>query len=233
MNESIQSTNGSSAHVRHAAPAHSRIANGGGAEEFQHRTVAHHRDVHDPHAPLRRSQRLRRAESSPGAGADLPPARDAGRRQGGRSYLLLHLRMVLPRQGTDHQIQPETRMDHGTRAAVLEPRTRGVLSRVRPGRSQYETHGEKRHAVEHGSVVVRHRLRHLPDATSLPGQGIEGARPRIPPRAGRDRTGHLGIDQLHSGSAVADKQCFRLHLRVHPHFRLQVAYDAVPPSRSG
>lgn len=30
MNESIQSTNGSSAHVRHGAPAHSRIANGGG-----------------------------------------------------------------------------------------------------------------------------------------------------------------------------------------------------------
>ena len=55
----------------------------------------------------------------------------------------------------------------------------------------------------------------------------QGARPRIPPGAGRDRAGHLGIDQLHSGSAVADRQCFRLHLRVHPHFRLQVAYDAV------
>lgn len=46
-------------------------------------------------------------------------------------------------------------------------------------------------------MVVRHRLRHLLGAASLPGQGIEGARPRIPPRAGRDRTSHMGIDQLH------------------------------------
>ena len=29
MNESIQSTSGSGAHVRHAAPAHSRNSNGG------------------------------------------------------------------------------------------------------------------------------------------------------------------------------------------------------------
>lgn len=72
--------------------------------------------------------------------------------------------MVLPRQGTDHQIQPETRVDHGTRAPVLEPYPRNVLPRVRPGRPQHETHGEKRHAVEHGRVVVRHRLRHLPSA---------------------------------------------------------------------
>ena len=78
MNENIQSTNGSSTHVRHAAPAHSQIANGGGAK-LQYRATAHHRDVHDPHSPLRRSQRLRRAESFPRAGADLPPARDAGR----------------------------------------------------------------------------------------------------------------------------------------------------------
>lgn len=33
--------------AKHGAPAHSRIANGGGAEEFQHRDAAHHRDVHD------------------------------------------------------------------------------------------------------------------------------------------------------------------------------------------
>lgn len=38
--------------------------------------------------------------------------------------------MVLPRQGTDHQIQPETRVNHGARAVVLEPRIRGVLSHV-------------------------------------------------------------------------------------------------------
>lgn len=105
--------------------------------------------------------------------------------------------MVLPRQGTDHQIQPETRVDHGTRAPVLKPYPHNVLPCVRPSRPQHETHGEKRHAIEQGRVVVRHRLRHLPSAASLPGQGIEGARPRIPPRAGRDRTGHLGIDQLH------------------------------------
>ena len=34
--------------------------------------------------------------------------------------------MVLPQQETDHQIQPETRMDHGTRAPVLEPYPRNV-----------------------------------------------------------------------------------------------------------
>lgn len=34
--------------AKHSTPAHSRIANvGGGAEEFQHRAAAHHRDVHD------------------------------------------------------------------------------------------------------------------------------------------------------------------------------------------
>ena len=78
-----------------------------------------------------------------------------------------------------------------------------------------------------GGLVVRYRLRHLPSAPPLPLQGIEGARPRIPSRAGRDRTGHLGIAEFHSRTAIADRQCFRLHLRVHPHFRLQVAYDAV------
>ena len=105
--------------------------------------------------------------------------------------------MVLPRQGTDHQIQPETRVDHGTRTPVLEPYPRNVLPRIRPDGSRRETHGEKRHAVEYGRVVVRHRLRHIPSAPPLSGQGIEGARPRIPPRAGRDRAGHTGIDQLH------------------------------------
>ena len=38
--------------AKHGAPAHSRIANGGGAEEFQHRAAAHHRDVHDPYVPF-------------------------------------------------------------------------------------------------------------------------------------------------------------------------------------
>ena len=105
--------------------------------------------------------------------------------------------MVLPRQGVDHQIQPETRVDHGTRAPVLESVPCSVLPRVRPSRSQYDTHGEKRHAVEHGRMVVRHRLRHIPGVPPLPGQGTEGARTRIPPRAGHDRAGHMGIDQFH------------------------------------
>ena len=39
--------------AKHGAPAHSRIANGG-AEEFQHRDAAHHRDVHDPRPSLHR-----------------------------------------------------------------------------------------------------------------------------------------------------------------------------------
>lgn len=46
-------------------------------------------------------------------------------------------------------------------------------------------------------MVVRHRLRHFPGAAPLPGRGIEGAWPRMPLLAGRDRTGHMGIDQLH------------------------------------
>ena len=53
MNENIQSTNGSNTHVRHAAPAHSQIANGGGAQ-LQYRATAHHRDVHDPRPSLHR-----------------------------------------------------------------------------------------------------------------------------------------------------------------------------------
>ena len=53
MNENIQSTNGSNTHVRHAAPAHSQIANGGGAK-LQYRATAHHRDVHDPRPSLHR-----------------------------------------------------------------------------------------------------------------------------------------------------------------------------------
>lgn len=149
--------------------------------------LAHHFIVHNGYDVL----------PPPGTGADLLPARHGRRRQGRRGHLLLHLRMVLPRQGTDHQIQPETRVNHGARAPVLEPYPRNVLPRIRPGGSRRETHGEKRHAVEHGRVVVRHRLRHIPSAPPLSGQGIEGARPRIPPRAGRDRAGHMGIDQLH------------------------------------
>ena len=81
MDESIQRANGSGAHIRHAAPgmhvdgcaaertavAHTsdtlhrhapEIQMGGRVQEFQHRTIAHHRDVHDPHAPLHRPQRL-------------------------------------------------------------------------------------------------------------------------------------------------------------------------------
>ena len=128
--------------------------------------------------------------------------------------------MVLPRQGTDHQIQPETHVDHGTRAPVLEPYPRNVLPRVRPSRSQYETHGEKRHAIEHGRMVVRHRLRHLPSAASLSGQEIEGARPRIPPRTGRDRAGHMGIDQLHPRNDRNQGWFLRFHLPVHSDFCL-------------
>lgn len=58
MDESIQRANGSGAHIRHAAPARSRKFKWGRVQEFQHRTIAHHRDVHDPHAPLHRPQRL-------------------------------------------------------------------------------------------------------------------------------------------------------------------------------
>ncbi len=136
MNESIQSTSGSSAYVRHAAPARSRAPKNRGAE-LQHRAIAHHRDVHDSHAPLHRPQRLRRAETPPGAGTHLLPTRDAGRRQDRRRHHLLHLRMVLPRQGTDRQIQTQTRMHHGTRAPVLKPhnlRTSGICARYRPNR---------------------------------------------------------------------------------------------------
>lgn len=50
----------------------------------------------------------------------------------GRRHLLHHLRVVLPRQGTDHQIEPQTHMDSGTRGAVLEPCSHGILSGFRP-----------------------------------------------------------------------------------------------------
>lgn len=64
-------------------------------------------------------------------------------------------------------------MDHGTRAPVLEPYPRNVLPRVRPIRPQHETHGEKHHAVEHGPVVVRHRLRHLPNTPLFLSKGLK------------------------------------------------------------
>ena len=126
--------------------------------------LAHHFIVHNGYDVLK---------LPPGTGTDLLPARHGRRRQGRRGHLLLHLRMVLPRQGTDHQIQPETRVDHGTRAPVLEPYPRNVLPRVRPIRPQHETHGEKHHAVEHGPVVVRHRLRHLPNAPPFLSKGLK------------------------------------------------------------
>ncbi len=47
MVESSQSTGTNGAHIKHGMPAHSRNSNGG-AEEFQHRTAEHHRDVHEP-----------------------------------------------------------------------------------------------------------------------------------------------------------------------------------------
>lgn len=47
MNENSQSTSTGGAHAKHGVPAHSRNSNGG-VEEFQHRTAAHHRDVHEP-----------------------------------------------------------------------------------------------------------------------------------------------------------------------------------------
>ncbi len=81
--------------------------------------------------------------------------------------------MVLPRQGTDYQIQPETRVDHGKRTPVLEPYPRNVLPRVRPSRPRTETHGEEHRTIEHGTVVVRHRIRHLPGAASLPAKGLK------------------------------------------------------------
>ena len=130
--------------------------------------------------------------------------------------------MVLPRQGADHQSQPQTRMDHGTRTPVLEPHPRNVLPRVRPDRPRHEDHGEKRHAVEHEPVVVRHRLRHLPGTAPLPLQRTEGARTQIPPRAGLDRAGHLGTDQLHPRNDRNQRRFLRLHLPVHPYLRLQV-----------
>ena len=48
MREKQDAENDNRVNAKHSAPAHSRIANGGGAEEFQHRTAAHHRDVHEP-----------------------------------------------------------------------------------------------------------------------------------------------------------------------------------------
>lgn len=99
---------------------------------------------------LHRPQRLRRAETPPGARTHLLPARHGRLRQGRRGHLLLHLRMVLPRQGADHQIQPETRVDHGTRTPVLEPHAPGVLPRVRPVRPRTETHGQKPRTLSTG-----------------------------------------------------------------------------------
>ena len=128
--------------------------------------------------------------------------------------------MVLPRQGADHQIQPQARMNHGTRAPVLEPYPRNVLPRVRPSRPRTETHAQKPRTPEHRHLVVRHRLRHLPSAAPLPGQGIEGARPRIPSQAGRDRAGHMGIDQLHPRNGENQRRLLRSHLPVHSDFCL-------------
>ena len=48
MSENSQDTDLNGAHIKRVAPAHSRNSNRGG----QHRAIAHHRDVHDPHAPL-------------------------------------------------------------------------------------------------------------------------------------------------------------------------------------
>lgn len=53
MSEKNQATeNNGGMSAKHSAPAHSRIANGGGG--FQHRIAAHHRDVHDSRPSLHR-----------------------------------------------------------------------------------------------------------------------------------------------------------------------------------
>lgn len=61
MNENIQSTNGSNTHVRHAAPAHSQIANGGGRNSSiellriiaMFMILAHHFIVHNGYDVLK------------------------------------------------------------------------------------------------------------------------------------------------------------------------------------
>ena len=94
MNEGIQNISGIGAHVRHAAPAHSRIANGGGAEEFQHRTAAHHRDVHDSHVPFCDPERLSH-QQAPISHEDFLPILHGQRRQNRRCHILFYLRLVL------------------------------------------------------------------------------------------------------------------------------------------
>lgn len=51
-------------------------------------------------------------------------------------------------------------------------------------------------------------------------QRFEGARPRIPSRAGHNCVGYLGLAELHSRTAVTARQFSRFHLRVHPYLRL-------------
>lgn len=83
--------------AKHSALAHSRISNGGGGRNSSIETLriiamfmilAHHFIVHNGYDVLK----------LPGTGADRLPARHGRRRQGRRGHLLLHLRMVLPRQ---------------------------------------------------------------------------------------------------------------------------------------
>lgn len=74
-------------------------------------------------------------------------------------------------QGTDHQIEPQTHMDLGTRSAVLEPCTHGILSGFRPCWLRYENDRPQRCADYHGIMVVRYRIRHLPRPAAVPLQG--------------------------------------------------------------
>ena len=56
MSGNSQDTDLNGAHIKRAGTL--QKFKWGGVQEFQHRAAAHHRDVHDPHAPLHRPQRL-------------------------------------------------------------------------------------------------------------------------------------------------------------------------------
>lgn len=226
MDESIQRANGSGAHIRHAAPAHSRNSNGGCKNSSIEllRIIAmfmilmHHFIVHNGYDVLK---------------LPLGPERiffqlvmQGGGKVGVVIFSSISAWFFLDKEQTiKSNLKRVWIMER--ELLVLEPHPRGVLPRVRPDRPRHETHGEEHRAIEHGTVVVRHRIRHLPGAAPLPLQGTEGARTRISLGACCNSTDNLGTVEFHSWSAVAIRQRFRLHLRVHPHLRVQVVYEAV------
>ena len=136
MVESSQSTSTNGAHTKHSMPAHSiKIQMGGRNSSIELlRIIAmftilmHHFIVHNGYDVK---------TSPPGTRTCLFPIHHAGRRQSRCRHLLLHLSMVLPRQGTDHQIQSQTRVDHGTRTPVLESHAHDILFRIRSYRPQH------------------------------------------------------------------------------------------------